>query len=138
MKKIKNFLALAIKGILYIYTPLIILLFLIYRFFFTSKGADSAYNFIIYGVYALLVGFSYASNYSPKSIEKNLKNFTHVKKVLAKGKWEIVKESTNTMIVKPTFDFPFRLLIDNRVHLEYKDQKVNINGPKYYTDNLLR
>lgn len=138
MKKAKNYLSLIIKGLLYIYVPVISLLFIINAFFLKINLANSIYRMSVFLIYSLLVSFLFAIHYSTKTIEKNIESFAQAKELIAKGKWQVLEESKNRLLVKPNFDFPFRLVIDSKVELEHLEEKTIIKGPRYYADNIIK
>lgn len=129
MKKRQNLLVLALKGIAYIYLPVILLLFVIYKVIL-GRDINLAFDRII--IYIVIVGMWSIRNYINKIVELDIKDFTSMKDSIIKGRWEITKQDTNSLLVKPKFDFPFRLFIDNTVKVDYSNQRASIEGPSFY------
>lgn len=138
MKKIKNYAGLFIKGILYIYLPIIILLYIAYEFILKRDIVFSLERDLSYIVYIFLIGIWAVVTYRDKIVSRKTEDFASLKKLVAEGEWEIIEEDGSRLIVKPKFNFPFRLLIDDRVQIDYSEGKVTIRGPRYYVDNMVR
>ena len=135
MSKKQNFLTLAIKGVLFLYLPVIMLLYIIYEVIFKI---DMIFPWYIIIIYAVMVGILTARNYAQKTIEQDVEDFSSVKSSIIKGRWKIIEQNENRLIVKPTFDFPQRLLIDDKVQIDYSDKKAIIIGPWYYANNIVK
>ena len=135
MKKITNNLVLAIKGIVYIYVPVIFLLFIIYEIILKRPMIFYSNRMLIF---VFIVGIWSIRTYTQKTIEQDVKDFESLKNSIDEGRWEIVQQDDNSLIVKPRFDFPFSLLIHDKVQIDYSDKKAIISGPWYYAHNLVR
>lgn len=138
MNKNKKLLALAIKGIFYIYLPVIVLLYIAYEIVLKRDMVflwDRPFSYV---VYVLIVGFWIVKDYEQKMIEQDAKDFSSLKSSIIEGKWEIIEQNENRLIIKPKFDFPFRLLIDDKVGIDWSEQKSIIKGPRYYVDNIVK
>ena len=133
MRKRQNILILALKGIIYIYLPIILILFIIYR---VILGIDMNLSWDRIIVYAIIIDIWIIRNYIHKSIEQDVKDLSSMKISIMKGRWEITKQGENSLLVKPKFDFPFRLFINNIVQINYSEQRAIIEGPWYYVSNL--
>ncbi|NMA49227.1 MAG: DUF5050 domain-containing protein, partial [Tissierellia bacterium] len=77
-------------------------------------------------------------SYTQKTIEQDVKDFESLKSSIDERRWEIVEQGENSLIVNPRFDFPFSLLIDDKVQIDYSDQKAIVSGPWYYAHNMVR
>ncbi|MBK5242043.1 hypothetical protein [Clostridium sp.] len=134
MSKKQNLLSLAIKGVLYIYLPVILLLYIIYEVIFKI---DMIFSWNIIIIYAVMIGILTARKYAQKTIEQDVEDFSSMKSSIIKGRWEIIEQNENRLIVKPTFDFPLRLLIDDNVEIDYSEKKAIIKGPWYYANIIV-
>lgn len=135
MKKSKKNLILAIKGILSIYIPVIFLLLIIYQLIL-KKDMFFYWNGMIFHFF--LVGLWTIRIYSEETIEKDIEDFNSVISLIKEGKWEIIEQDENKLIVKPQFDFIFRKLINDNVEINYSEQKATIKGPWYYANNMVK
>lgn len=108
MKKRQNLLVLALKGIAYIYLPVILLLFAIYK---VVLGSDINLPMDRIIIYIVIVGMWTITNYIHKLIELDVNDFTSMKDSIIKGRWEITKQDTNSLLVKPKFDSPSGYLL---------------------------
>lgn len=135
MSKNKNLFLLALKGIIYIYLPVILLLFIVYNFIL-ERNLILPWDRML--IYLAIVGIWTMRNYIHKSIELDVKDFISLEQSIIKGRWKIVKRDENGFLVKPKFDFPFRLFIDDIVEINYSEGKALIQGPWFYVNNLMR
>ncbi|NMA49542.1 MAG: DUF5050 domain-containing protein, partial [Tissierellia bacterium] len=135
MKKYLDNLLLAIKGIVYIYVPVIFLLFIIYELILKRPMIFYSNRMLIF---VFIVGIWTIRNYTQRTLEQDVEDFSSLKNSIDEGRWEIVEQDDNSLIVKPRFDFPFSLLIHDKVQIDYSDKKAIISGPWYYAHNLLR
>lgn len=83
MSKKQNFLYLAIKGVLFIYLPFILLLYIIYEVIFKI---DMIFSWNIIIIYAVMVGILTARNYAQKTIEQDVEDFSSLKSSIIKGR----------------------------------------------------
>ena len=135
MKKTIDNLILAIKGIVYIYLPVIFMLFIIYEVILKRPMIIFSGNTLIF---VFIVGIWAIRNYTQNTVEQNIEDFISLKNSIDQGRWEILEQGDKKIIVKPRFDHPFSLLIDDKVQIDYSDQKVIISGPWYYTHNMVK
>lgn len=135
MSKNQNLFALAIKGVLCIYLPVVLLLYIIYKVILNRAAIFDWERILIYvGIIAVWT----IRNYIRRAIEQDIKDFSSLKSSIIKGGWDIIEQNENSLIVKPKFDFPFRLLINDKVQIDYARQKAIIEGPWYYVNNLAK
>ncbi|MCK9443473.1 MAG: DUF5050 domain-containing protein [Tissierellaceae bacterium] len=135
MIKRQNLLLLALKGIVYIYLPVIILIFIIYNLIL-GKGLILSWDRIL--IYSAIIGIWTIKNYINETRELDIKNFSDVEGIIIKGRWQIVEQSEKALSVKPKFDFLFRLFIDDTVKVKDSEGKLYVEGPRYYVNNLIR
>lgn len=135
MIKKQNPLILALKGIIFIYLPVMLLLFIIYNVIF---GMDINLHWGRIMIYEVIIGVGTLRNYIYKSVEMNINNFDDLEDLILKGRWKITEKSENKLLVKPTFDFPFRLFIEDTVQIDYHELRSIISGPDYYVNNLIK
>ena len=135
MRKVKNGLILAMKGLLFIYLPIILSIYFIYKIIF-KIDMGFAWDRIL--IYSFVLAISSILSYSENTKEEDVQDFKSLKNSITKGKWEIAEESENRLVVKPKFDFPFRLLINDKVEINYAKQKAIIKGPEYYLKRLVK
>lgn len=133
MDKVQKTLVLAIKGVLCFYLPVILLLYIIYVVIFKIDMNFISYQTIVLG---LASAISIASGYSQKTKEQDVESFTSLKNSIIEGPWDIIEEDENILMIEAKFDFPFRLLINNTVKVEYLDENIIIEGPGTYVDRL--
>lgn len=133
MSKIQKNLNLAVKGILCFYLPVIVLIYIIYEVIFKIDMLLYWDTILMVGI---LVGLLTVRIYSRKRIEQDAEDFNSLNDSINEDRWEIIEQNENTLILKPRFDFPFRLLIDNTVKVDYAVQTANIEGPWNYAYKL--
>lgn len=133
MNKILNLLVLAVKGFICVYLPVILLLFITYEIIL-GKSMQLDWDRII--LYAAIIGAGTIRNYMHISMEENVKSFEYLKTVIEKGRWELIEQGEHSLLIKPTFDFPFRIFIKNTVQIRYANKVAIIEGPWFYANAL--
>lgn len=83
MNKNKDFLILAIKGTLYIYLPVMFLLYIIYGLILKTDMIYSCHRIIMY---AVIIGISAIRNYAPITMEQDVKSFSNLKSSIIQGR----------------------------------------------------
>lgn len=134
MNKIKDNLILAVKGIFYIYLPVIFLLFIVYDL---VLGRDMIFYWSGMSFQVIIVGIWSIRNYSQRTIKEEVVDFASIEKAIEEGRWEIIEKGEDNFIVKPLFD-PFRIFIDNKVKIIYLEKSAIISGPWYYGLNMAK
>jgi hypothetical protein len=135
MKKKQNLIFLGLKGVFYIYLPVILLLSLFY-YFVLERGFVLSWNMVLF--YPIIIAISTISNYKNKTIELGIEDFTEMENYIKNKGWEILEKSEDGILIKPIFDFPFRMIIDAGLRIKYSKEKAIIDGPRYYVDNLVK
>ncbi|MEG6521279.1 DUF5050 domain-containing protein [Desulfotomaculum sp. 1211_IL3151] len=133
MKKIQNILTLVIKGSIYIYLPVILLLFIICEVIL-GRDINLSWNGII--LYAVSIGV-WTKNYIHRLVKEKVVDFEYLETILKKGRWKLLEQKENSLLIKPEFDFPFRMLIKDTVQIQYSDKTAIIEGPWYYVNALV-
>lgn len=135
MSKNDGLLVIAIKKIMFIYIPFLFIINFLYRIIFKI---DMSYSKVAIIIYVIIFSIVNSMNYLQRTMEHNVKDFNSLKESLVERKWSIIEESDNSLIVKPKFDYPFRLMIDSRLKINYTDQKAIVKGPFYYVNNIIK
>ncbi|MFA5576030.1 MAG: DUF5050 domain-containing protein [Tissierellaceae bacterium] len=135
MPKKQNLLLLAFKGAIYIYLPVILLLYIIYSFI---PGRDLVLGWERILIYSAIIGLWTINNYKSKAIETDFDNINDIKQSITNKRWKIIEQKEDSLLIKPTFDFPFRLFIDSSVMIKYSKEGILIEGPWYYVNNLTK
>lgn len=133
MNKGQNPLIIAIKGFIYIYLPVVLLLFIIYEIIL---GWDMNLSWDRIILDAVIIGIWTISNYIHKLVKEKVVDFEYLETVIKKGRWKLLEQRENSLLIKPEFDFPFRMLINDTVQIQYSDKIAIIEGPWYYVNAL--
>lgn len=115
--------------------PIILLL---YVFYGIILGYDISLSWDQLILYTTLLVISTTSSYMDKVREEKIENDNWLKIIKEENRWEILKEDSEGMLLKPRFDFPYNLLAKERVTVKYSDDKVIIEGPRYYVDQMAK
>ena len=135
MNKFKDNLLLAIKGALFIYMPLVLVLFIFYNVILKTEIEFSLSKILFY---SFIIGIGTISNYAHIKTEEKFLDISSLKNAIKNKSWETIEQKENSLIVKPKFDFPFRLVIDNKVEIKTSSDKIIVEGPSYYVKNMIR
>lgn len=131
--KILNYLNLLMRSALFLYLPVVLLLSLLYQVVF---GAAMRFDWLTsLGSLGVVVSWMY-SRYKHSLEEEQLSDVNHLERTLNQNRWEIIDRRRDTIIVRPTFDLPFSLIIDDRVKIHYKEDTATINGALHYVTTL--
>ncbi|WP_423188407.1 DUF5050 domain-containing protein [Alkalibacterium sp. f15] len=129
MKTLKNWLYIALRGTVFVYLPVALLLYGSYRAVFNiNPGVQWA--FIVF--YLLFFLRWLIAKYRHQSIEEEVQSFDGLDKLIEQGRWKVTDKSENEMTVRPTFDVPLNRVVNDRIVLHYVTDKVTIEGPKHY------
>ena len=134
MIKKNNPFILALKAIVFLYLPSVLLVFILYRVIFDIEISYATERLFIY---AFIIGLANAINYTHKSMEHNIKGFNNIENAITKGRWEVVEHGNNELLLKTKYDFPFRLFIENKIQITYTGQSALIKGPRLYVNNFV-
>lgn len=139
-EKKQNLFILGLKGIFFIYLPLMLLVFSIYYFTFEKKFSLSWDVLVLRPIlfFALLAALIIIMSYRVKTKEVDVTDFAKMENYIRKGRWKIVDKNDDGLIVKPTFDFPLRMIIDDTVTIKYSEEKVFIEGALVYVNNIVK
>lgn len=135
MGKAKNIIVIAIKRLLFFLLPIILLLYVFYGVILGYDFSLSLENVILYGA---LVGITTIGSYIGKTREEKIENDNWLMIIKEENRWKILKEDSKGLILKPRFDFPYNLLAKETVSIKYSDDKVVIEGPRYYVDQMAK
>lgn len=129
MKEVKNWLNIAVRGTVFIYLPLALLFYWSYQSVFNmSPGIHWIFIFL----YLLVFLRWLIDKYRHQSIEEEVQSFDGLDRLIEQGRFEVLDKRQAEMTVRPTFDIPFNLILDDRIFLYYADEKLRIEGPKHY------
>ena len=138
MKTTKNWLDIALRGTVFVYIPIAVLLYGSYRSIF-SMNPGIHWLFIVLYLFVFLRWL--IDKYRHQSIEEELQSFEGLDRLIERGRFEVLDKRQTEMRVRPTFDVPFNFILNDRIVLYYSNNTVRIEGPKHYikilTKNIL-
>ncbi|WP_442414011.1 hypothetical protein, partial [Mesonia sp.] len=56
---------------------------------------------------------------------------------ISQRRWEILLQERNKIIVRPKFDFPFNIILSDKVEIHYGNNKAEISGPGHYINEFV-
>ncbi len=133
MSKFLKLLVIALKGIIFLYIPVILLLYFVYEVIFKINLIFSWEIVLIMGLSLMT---STASSYAQGTIEQEVEDFETLKNSITKARWEVIEEKENSLTLKPRFSFPSNLLTDTTVQVNYFDKNVTLEGPWTFINKL--
>ncbi|GEK91832.1 DUF5050 domain-containing protein [Alkalibacterium kapii] len=129
MKNIKNWLNIAIRGTAFIYFPLTVIFFWGYREIFSmNPGIHWVFILLYLAVFLRWL----IDKYRQQTAEIEVNSFDGLDRLIEQYKFEVLDIKQTEMIVRPTFDFPFNLILEDKIFLQHSNGALTIKGPKYY------
>lgn len=135
MKEVKNWLNIAVRGTVFIYLPLALLFYWSYLSVF-SMGPGIHWIFIF--LYLLVFLRWLIDKYRHQSIEEEVQSFDGLDRLIEQGRFEVLDKRQAEMTVRPTFDIPFNLILNDKITLYYANSNLRIEGPKHYITILAK
>ncbi|WP_225744841.1 hypothetical protein [Marinilactibacillus sp. Marseille-P9653] len=133
MEKLKNELNIAIRGIVFIFIPVTALIYVLYGLVFKTE-----LNIFTFELAASLFLFSnwMTDKYKQNKIEIQLENLRELEDVIQEGKWELLDRRQDQLLIRPSFDYPFSLVIPDQITIHYTYKRATIEGPNHYISLL--
>ncbi|MCR3956510.1 MAG: DUF5050 domain-containing protein [Gudongella sp.] len=135
MKLPNNLIDLAIKRLLFFTMPIVLFLYILYVIILGYE-MDNLWRILV--PYLVIVTIATISSYTNKTREEDLEDNDWFEKLQQNTRWRIVENTENKLVLKPRFDFPYSMISKETVSLNYSDEAVKIEGPRYYVDQLAK
>ncbi|MDY0236560.1 MAG: DUF5050 domain-containing protein [Gudongella sp.] len=135
MEKTKNIIKIVIQRLLFFLLPIILLLYVFYELILGYDFSLSLEEVILYGA---IVVITTISSYMGKVREEKIENDHWLMIIKEENRWKIIKEDNKGLVLEPRFDFPYNLLAKETVSIKYLSDKVIIEGPRYYVDQMAK
>lgn len=132
-KRHLNILSLTIRVTLFIYLPFLLILQVIYQAIFGSPMQMNWPASLIY--LGVLTSWVY-SRYKNAIQLEDYKIKPDLDRILSTDRWEQVDRVGQTLTVRPTFDFPINHVINDRITIDYQNEKFKLTGPLKYVTAL--
>lgn len=88
--------------------------------------------------YLVLVGTVMYKRYKPISQEERLEDSTMLTHLLQSHRWETLQDNHSYTIIRPSFDAPLNLVVDDRVTVEKNGAYVKVSGPQFYVTEIFK
>ncbi|TVP90001.1 DUF5050 domain-containing protein [Alkalibacterium sp.] len=88
--------------------------------------------------YVILIGTLMYKRYKPISQEERLDDYSFLNRYLQSGRWEILQDNHSYTTIRPAFDTPLNLVVDDKVTIEKNRNLVRISGPQLYVTDLFK
>lgn len=88
--------------------------------------------------YIILIGTIMYKRYKPISQEEQMADYSVLSYYLQSNRWEILQDNHSYTIIRPIFDTPLNLIIDNKVTIEKNRNSVQISGPQLYVTDIFK
>ncbi|MCC5895470.1 MAG: DUF5050 domain-containing protein [Alkalibacterium sp.] len=134
-KRHLNFLSIAARVTLFIYLPSVLILQVIYQ---AVIGFPMQFNWVTQLTYLAVFQSWVYTRYKYGIQFEDIKVKAELEQILATERWEEIDRVGNVLTLRPTFDFPLNLAINDRVTIEFQDQKIKLTGPVKYVTALGR
>jgi len=135
MKLPDNLIGLALKRLLFFTMPIVLFLYGLYVIILGYE-MDNLWRILV--PYLVIVTMATISSYREKTREKDLEDKDWLEKLKENSRWGVVESAENKLVLKPRFDFPYNVLSKETVIIKYSDDKVKLEGPRYYVDQLAK
>lgn len=133
--KISKTIELLLRSLLFILIPAYIVLNSLYYLVF---GHVMNLEWVTLVSYVFLIGTLMYKRYKPISQEKRLENYSYLKRYLQSYRWKILQDNHSYTIIRPAFDNPLNLVIDDKVTIEKNRDLVRISGPQFYVTDIFK
>ena len=135
MKLPDNLIGLALKRLLFFTMPIVLFLYGLYVIILGYE-MDNLWRILV--PYLVIVTMATISSYREKTREEDLEDKDWLEKLKENSRWGVVESAENKLVLKPRFDFPYNVLSKETVIIKYSDDKVKLEGPRYYVDQLAK
>ncbi|MCC5890512.1 MAG: hypothetical protein JJU01_08070, partial [Alkalibacterium sp.] len=88
--------------------------------------------------YLILVGTIMYKRYKPISQEERLEDGAVLKNCLQSHRWETLQDNHSYAIIRPSFDAPLNLVVDDRVTIEKNGSDITVSGPQFYVTEIFK
>lgn len=75
--------------------------------------------------------------YEHKTTEVKVEGLNEFEREISQRRWEILLHERNKIIVIPKFDFPFNIILSDKVEIHYGNNKAEISGPGHYINEFV-
>ncbi|MFC6463442.1 DUF5050 domain-containing protein [Marinilactibacillus sp. GCM10026970] len=139
MKKTKsqywNWIDIALRSTLFLILPGFLLIYVFYQVLFNVEL--TLYWLTVFLAWTGVVKWM-IEKYEHRSLNEPLPTFEGIERLMTTENWEILDRTMDSMVIRPTFDFPFNLLLNDKVTVQYADGRVSIQGPLQYLNVFLQ
>jgi len=133
MKTTKNWLDIALRGIVFIYLPVAVLFYGSYRSIFNM---DPGIHWLFILLYLFVFLRWLIDKYRYQTIDLEVQSFDDLDRLIEQGRFEVIDKNRTELTVRPTFDVPFNLILNDRITLSRSNDEVIIEGPRHYVTIL--
>lgn len=133
MNRNQNFIILTIKRFFYTFFPFIVLLYIFYEIILNGYVKTSWLKLIIYAVLISLITARHF-NYSTKKEE--VKDIDDLQDSISWGRWKTLQKGEDELLLKPSFDYPYSILNNEIVLIQFREGTATIKGTSYYVEQL--
>lgn len=129
MSKVINYIDLALRATLFLFLPVYLLINQTFQFFFNSSLS------IMEGTvfYYLLITITWLyDRYKKEERYIALSKKEEIEKQLRNGPWEESDRRGDTLIIRPTFDSPYRFMLNDKVTIRFDKMRIVLTGPLKY------
>lgn len=129
MNKVMQWINLALRSIIFLYIPAFILVQISYQAIF---GASMKFHWVTALSYAILLVNWFYSKYKKGVKEEKITEYSHLESLLLQNNWEMIDRRRDLFVVRPLFNVPFNIFINDKVEIQYRNQIATIEGPLHY------
>lgn len=134
MDRKQNIILLAVNRFFYTFLPFIILLYIFYEIIF-NKGIEEI-SWIKLVTFLLFQSLLIAKYFKYSSKQEKVQDIGQLKSSISKGRWELLEDKDNELLLRPKFDYPYSILNKERLIIQYKEGTATIKGTEYYVEQL--
>lgn len=133
MDRNQNFIILTIKRFFYSGLHFIIFLYIFYEIILNGYVEVSWVKLIALVVLQSLLIARYFK-YSSK--KEKIEDIDQLQSSILEGKWKLLQREENELLLKPKFDYPYSILNNEILLIQYTDGTAIIKGTGYYVEQL--
>ena len=133
MNRNQNFIIITIKRFFYTFLPFIIFLYIFYE---TILNGYVKVEWLKLIIYAVLISPITARHFKYSTKQEEVEDIDKLQDSISGSRWKTLQREENELLLKPNFDYPYSILNNEMVLIQYREGTATIKGARYYVEQL--
>lgn len=134
MKRYWNWLSISLRAIIFLFLPGLLIFNNFYEAIFKIE-MNLHWEPLLVFLFPFLHWM--IKRYEHKTTEVKVEGLNEFEREISQRRWEILLHERNKIIVRPKFDFPFNIILSDKVEIHYGNNKAEISGPGHYINEFV-